>query len=268
MLLDTVWIILSETLEAGLLVSLLLSLSARHRIARWWMLFALITGVAGAWLYGANLAVVSPWFDDVGQEVVNGLLQFSIYIALLMAAVLLRLRHGGDITALTFHRWMPWFLLVAVALAFVREGSEIIIFYMGISAVGNPMVIALTSGMLGLLIGMCTGALLYYAIMLSPKHTIGLVQYTLLLLVASGIVLQATQQLLQADWLPGSAPVWNTSSWLPEDSAPGLVLSAMLGYEATPSVAETLLYFSAVCLFLLVPFTAQIFCRRCMTVAQ
>ena len=40
--------------------------------------------------------------------------------------------------------------------------------------------------------------------------------------------------LVQADWLPSQAPLWDTSAALPENSPPGQLLYALLGYEATP----------------------------------
>ena len=45
---------------------------------------------------------------------------------------------------------------------------------------------------------------------------------------------QASALLTQADWLPATAPLWDTSAVVPQGSMLGQLLYALIGYEATP----------------------------------
>jgi len=66
-----------------------------------------------------------------------------------------------------------------------------------------------------------------------------------LLLIAAGMALQATALLIQADWITVSGAIWNTSAILPEDSLLGQLLYAFIGYEASPSATEVIVYVSS-----------------------
>lgn len=268
MLLDVVWIVLRETLEASLLMSVLLTVANREKLSAWWLPVALLMGLLGSWFYSVNLPAVSEWFDYVGQEVVNGSLQYGIYFALLLVAIVLRLRHSNILSPKTASLLLFGGIVVAVALAFIREGSEIFVFYQGYLADEKSLIVAATSGLLGLLIGVCVGALVYYSVVMSPKQWIGVVQSVLLVLIAGGMVLQASQLFLQADWLPASVPLWNTSSWIAEDSIVGELLYAMFGYEAAPTKIEVIFYGLSSVLFLSVPFGLQVYFQRKMKLMQ
>ena len=69
------------------------------------------------------------------------------------------------------------------------------------------------------------------------------------MLLAAGMAGQFARVLIQADWLPALAsPLWDTSSWMPDDSALGTLLRALLGYEAQPSATQVLFYVAALVL--------------------
>ncbi len=253
MLLDIIWIILRETLEAGLLVAVLLTVATRENVSSAWLAIAVLGGLLTSWFYSHNLAIVAEWFDYVGQEIVNGLLQYGIYIAMVIMAVVLRLLKKQVVSASNGRCLLFTSMVLAALLAFTREGAEIFIFYQGQSGDGSAMMVMATSGLLGLLIGICVGALTYFAVIMVPKKWLRSIQFVLLLLIAGGMVLQATQQFLQADWLPSSAPVWNSGDLVAEDSVSGELLYAMFGYEATPTRIELFLYVLSLILFIAIP---------------
>ena len=81
MLLSSVIIILREVLEAALLISVLLVLTRSLDKSFRWVLWALLAGMIGAMVYGISIDTISEWFDGVGQEVVNALLQVWYFFA-------------------------------------------------------------------------------------------------------------------------------------------------------------------------------------------
>ncbi|WP_317933120.1 FTR1 family protein [Halioxenophilus sp. WMMB6] len=252
MLLDAVIIVLRETLEAGVLISLLLVLlNTRHSAL--WVLPALVLGLVGSFVYMWQLPAVSTWFDYVGQEVVNASLQYLIFILLL---VLLALRSS------------PWFAkteLVAslagvmVALAIIREGVEILLFYSGFWHSDEGFIKPLLSGFIGLMIGFSVGGIVYYLLLPLAEKLGGLLVRLVLTFVAAGMVSQATQLLMQADWLPTSLPIWNSNGLLPEQSLVGTLAYAVLGYESTPTALQATIYWGAIILATAAQLATQLF---------
>ena len=236
MLIDSVVIVLREVLEAALLVSVLLAATRRLATPGPGLGLAAALGVCGAWLFGAAMRPISSWFDGVGFEVVNSLLQLAIYIAIL--AVIGLLGAGGRRARAT----LPWAMVAAVSLAIVREGAEILLYFSGFLHQIGATADVLAGAVLGLGVGFSTGALFYYLLIALPPARALRVAVGLLVLVGAGMCAQATALLIQADWLSVAGPVWDTSAWLPESSAIGQLLYALIGYEASPSAPEVGVY--------------------------
>jgi high-affinity iron transporter len=242
MLIDAVVIILRETLEAAILVSILISISNTVGIKLYWLLLSLTAGILSAVTYAISLGSISTWFDYVGQEVVNSSIQYLIYSSLLATAILTVNNHLRPKIFLTLA------MASAVTLAMVREGSEIIIFFTGFLSKEDMMTQALTSGFIGLTIGMSVGALCYFLITSCPHKNRMKLQITLLSFIAAGMVAQATQLLIQADWIPSTNHLWDSSDFLPEQSTVGQLVYATFGYEATPTPVEVYSYLIALLL--------------------
>ncbi len=242
MLLNAIIIVLRETLEAGVLISVLLSVARHQQLARGAVVQGLLLGVAGAMIYAVNLQTVSEWFDYAGQEVINAAMQYLIYACLLL--VCLSIGRAPLLPGLALQR----LLRLVVMLAVIREGAEILLFYSSYWHRSDVLLRVLTSGFMGLMIGFSVGALCYYTLINLPLMWAGRVQRVVLTFMAAGMVAQATQLLLQVDWLPGGAPLWDMSAWLPESSLLGELAYATLGYEAAPTPVEVGLYLGALLL--------------------
>ncbi len=242
MLLSIIVIVLRETLEASILVSVMLSVSRYHGLGISWLLVALGTGLVGATLYALNLGNISIMFDYMGQEILNAFMQYSVYALLVLVCA--TQYHGNP----AWVARLPLFMALAVTIAVVREGGELVIFYSGFLQGGADLLNATTSGFIGLTIGMSAGAICFYSLVMLPA-SLGRTAHTVfLMLIAGGMVLQATQLLIQADWLPGHIPAWDTNGVLPEDSIMGQLAYAVFGYEATPSWLEIVTYLGALSL--------------------
>ena len=63
---------------------------------------------------------------------------------------------------------------------------------------------------------------------------------------------QATQFLIQADWLASTEPVWDSSHIISEHSLPGQLLYALMAYEATPTWSQIIIYLTSLLLMLIV----------------
>lgn len=97
---------------------------------------------------------------------------------------------------------------------------------------------------MGLAVGASVGVLMYYAIMLSGQYQLNAAWF-LCSLVGAGLLIQASQYLIQADALPAMEMLWNTEWLLSERSSFGQLMTATVGYESTPSPVEVLAYLVA-----------------------
>lgn len=241
-LLNSVIIVLREILEAALVLSLLLAFSSLLGLRKNWVLPALAAGVLGAALYGFNISRVSVWLDYVGQEVVNACLQFGIYMLLLVMPILVtRYRRDGK------HAPLVGVMALVFVLALTREGSEILIYLSGFASVPEQILPVFLGGVLGAGIGISTGALFYYVLTgMRPTVALG-VGLGLTAVVGASMASQAALLLSQADWLPSTPALWDSSAWLAEDSLTGQLLYALIGYEATPSSVQVGFYALGLC---------------------
>ena len=238
MLINSVIIVLREVLEASLMTSLLLALSYILKIRTKWFLAAISLGIIGAAVYAYYLTSVSQWLDGTGQEIVNASMQYLIY-GLLLFIICLIVSDNYTLAGLPV---LPIAMAVTVGLSIAREGSEIIIyvysFIVSTELIGNILV----GSLFGAGIGVSVGALFYYAIVSRETRTVMVTALILLSLVAGGMISQATQLLVQADWLPSTQPVWDFSTVIAETSVVGQLLYALIGYEATPSLIQVIFY--------------------------
>lgn len=242
MLLNSVIIVLREFLEAALMISVLLALGDGVPTGRRWAGWSICIGLAGGVVYAGNIAMVSDWLDGVGQEVVNALMQIMIYCCLTLTVVLFsnrRARTGGR---------MVFLMMTSVSLAIMREGSEILIYLS--SFTNNPELFEpiLLGGMVGAGIGVSVGVLAYYGLLSANRNGSSYASIGAAILIAAGIAGQATLLLIQADWLPSRAPLWDSSGWISEHSVTGQLLYALIGYEATPSSIQAAVYLASLIL--------------------
>ena len=227
-LIEAVLVVLREVLEFALLVGILLAAGVQVGARGRWLPAALGLGLAGAWGYMRSMGAISGWFDGVGYELVNAGLQVLVY-GLLLGVIGLLARHPRRAPGA-----FGWLAAVAIVSAVTREGSEILLYLSAFE--GRPQAVPdlLLGAVLGGGVGFSVGALLYYLLRGLPPRWGGRVTVLLLALVGAGLWSQASALLIQADWLPSQAPLWDSSAALPENSLPGQMLYALLGYEATP----------------------------------
>ena len=123
-----------------------------------------------------------------------------------------------------------------VAIAILREGSEVVLFLAGISAEGGNGAAQLIGGALaGLALGAACSLLLYRGLLRIPAKRLFAVTSGLVVFLAAGMAGQAAAFLAKADFVPSLGDeLWDSSSILRDDSIAGRVLHAMFGYSDRP----------------------------------
>ncbi len=248
MFLNAVILILQEILEAALLISVLLTLTRQLDLlwpalhaSRRWVAAALLAGAAGAWVYADHMPAVSEWFDYVGQDVVNALIQIGI--------VLLALGFGwlypASRQSRSRHDWLAALCLIGmVALVVTREGSEVILYVDGIAGQPGNLGPVLLGGLMAAGIGLSSGVFLHYGLTALRSPYALRTALVVLALFIGNMAVQAVMLLTQADWLPYTKELWDSSGVIDEAGITGQLLFALIGYEATPSLLQVIVYFA------------------------
>lgn len=240
MMLDAVVIILREVLEAALLTSLLMVLSRSRGQSLQWFWSALALGSVGGALYAWQIGWISELWDYTGQEWVNASLQVAIFCA----ALVLMSRIGNESTSGTT------LMVLIVALAMVRELSEVLLYLHAYATDSLRFQRALLGGAIGFVTGVSVGVMLYFGLLWLPnRRTVQRTALVVMAIAISGILVQAVSLLMQIDVLPYLESVWDSSHLISERSVLGQLLYALLGYESAPTPWHLFVYVLALVSF-------------------
>ena len=236
-------IVFREVLEAGLIVGIVLA-ATKGIVGRGrYILGGLVAGVAGAALLALFAGQISAALAGNGQEIFNA-------IVLILAVFMLgwhnlwMSRHGRDMAremramgaaVKAGDRSLPG-MAVVVAVAVLREGSEVVLFLYGIAASSRlGLAPLLLGGALGIAGGAAVAWLLYRGLLAIPLHRLFSVTGWLIALLAAGMAGQAAAILAGADLIPAwGYQLWDTSWLLSSGSLPGRALQALVGYSDRP----------------------------------
>jgi high-affinity iron transporter len=242
-MLATAVIVLREVLEAALVVSIVLAATRGVRQRGLWVGYGVIAGSLGALVVAAFAEKLAAAASGLGQELFNaGVL--GVAVVMLGWHNVWMSRHGrqmaaelGSVGAAVRGGTRPLYALsVVVAMAVLREGSELVLFLYGIAASGPGQTRELTGGFaLGLFGGVALALGMYFGLLRVPAKRLFSVTGWLILFLAAGMAAQAGAFLVQADVLPAvGEAVWDTSGFLPDNSLLGKLLHTLVGYTAKP----------------------------------
>ena len=264
-------IVFREILEAGLVIGVTLAATESIDRRSYWVTGGIVTGLAGATLVAALTARLSEAVHGVGQDLFNAAI-LIVAVAMLSWHVLWMSRHGREMSAslklmgravVDGHRTL-WAIMAVVAIAILREGSEVVLFLAGISAEGGNGAVQLIGGALaGLALGAVCSLLLYRGLLRIPANRLFAVTGGLVVFLAAGMAGQAAAFLAQADVVPSfGGELWDSSSILRDDSILGRVLHAMVGYSDRPMGIQVAAYVVVLALLFLSSHLLQSTLRR------
>ena len=250
-MLATAIIVFREVLEAALIVGIVMAASRGVTRRGVWVGGGIAAGIIGAMTVAGGAETIAAAVAGIGQEVFNAAILFAA-VAMLGWHNIWMTQHGRELTieanrlgaAVRAGTQPLWALAIAVGLAVLREGSEVVLFLYGIAAAGGGGVAAMAlGGALGLASGVAAGAALYLGLVRIPLRHLFSVTSWLVLLLAAGMASQGAAFLMQADLLPAlGSTLWDTSFLLSDQSLPGRVLHTLIGYTAQPAGIQLVFY--------------------------
>jgi high-affinity iron transporter len=250
-MLATAIIVFREVLEAALVVGIVLAASRGVPGRAAWVGGGVVAGVLGASIVAACAEAIAAAVNGIGQELFNAAILFTA-VAMLGWHNIWMNRHGRELAAAaaTLGKAVvggsrPLYALgLVVAIAVLREGSEIVLFLYGIAvASGVGAAAMLAGGVLGLIGGVAVGSLIYFGLLAIPLKRLFTVTSWLILLLAAGMASQGAAFLMQANLLPAFGNnLWDTSAILGERSMLGTLLHVLIGYSAQPAGIQVIFY--------------------------
>jgi high-affinity iron transporter len=244
-------IVFREVLEAALIVGIVMAASRGVTRRGLWVAGGVGAGIVGAIIVAGFAEAIAEAASGLGQELFNAIILLAA-VGLLGWHNVWMGRHGREIAAemnqigrAVALGTRPLHVLGAVvAVAVLREGSEVVLFLYGLaSTIEGGWVTMLAGGVLGVIGGAALGLALYYGLLKIPTRHLFTVTSWLILLLAAGMASQAAQFLVQADLLPTLGDeLWDTSWLLSETSVVGRVLHVLIGYTAQPYGIQALFY--------------------------
>lgn len=244
-------IVFRETLEAALFVGIIAAATRSLAGRTKWLAGGVAAGVLGALALAAGADRLGALADGVGQDLMNVAI---LSLALLMLAwhCIWVSTHGREMSrdalqlgsSVKTGARAPRALMVAVALAVLREGAETVLFVSGLVSGTASNLGAIGAGAtLGVLGGTAIGGMIYFGLSrVKPQHLFA-VTNVLIVLLAAAIASQLARALAQSGltdfW---TASLWDSSAILQPDSPLGVLLHALVGYDARPSGLQLTFY--------------------------
>ncbi len=258
-MLASLLIVFREVLEAGLIVGIVLAATQGIAGRGRWIAGGIAAGVLGASLLAVFAGALSNALSGNGQEVFNATI---LLIAVLMLSwhIIWMASHGRELAremkevgrAVVRGERSLFAMSVVVAVAVLREGSEVVLFLYGIAASTRagpgPL---LFGGALGVLAGAAITWLLYRGLLAIPIGRLFSVTNVLVALLAAGMAGQAAAILAGADLIPAwGYQLWDTSWLLADDSMLGRALHALVGYSDRPMGVQVAAYLATLCILI------------------
>jgi high-affinity iron transporter len=245
-------IVFREVIEAGLIVGIALAVTRGIPARGRFIAIGIAAGVLGACLVGYFIDAISNAFEGVGQELLNASI-LAIAVVMLTWHNVWMARHGREMSiemrkaseAVKTGASTLTGLAVVVAVAVLREGSEVALFLYGILIASEPGsgMSLFVGGLVGLALGASVTALTYFGLIQIPGRHLFAVTSVLIALLAAGLAAQAVAFLEQADVITALPNrLWDSSHILSDTSLVGRALHTLIGYSDHPSAMEGLSY--------------------------
>jgi high-affinity iron transporter len=240
---------LREGIEAALIVSIVLAFLAktgnRASFPSVWLgvglavAFSIVVG-AGLFLTGQQLeGTAEQLFEGSAMVLAVGVLTWMIFWMRRQAAGIRRTLESQVDEAVASGSGLA---LVALAfLAVGREGLETALFLLAAASASGALE-AVGGGLLGIGAAVVVGWGIYRGSRWFDLRTFFRISGVLLIIFAAGLLSHGVHEFTEAGLLPLSATAWDTSAVLPHGEGVGQWLRTLVGYSATPTVLEVVVW--------------------------
>jgi high-affinity iron transporter len=237
---------MEAALIVGIVISYLIKVGSPHQVRAAW--FGIVVAVAISIAAALTLQIIGTSLEEPYEQIFEG--SMMLLAVLILTWMIFWMRYQGRFikrdlehkvqTTLASRATLGIFGLAFVAV--LREGIETALF-LSASAFANDG----TATFIGSLVGLTLAVGIGYAIyVMSLRLNLGLffdMTSVLLLIFAAGLFARGIHEFQEIGWLPIlTQSAWNLQTMLPNSSTIGSILRAMVGYNDSPSLLETVGY--------------------------
>ncbi len=243
--------VLREVFEIALIISVMLA-ATRGLVGRMPYIWGgMAAGIFGAGIIAAFTTKISAMADGMGHEILNAVILITAAIMIGWTAIWMRV-HGRELAQnikQAANNNSMWVLFTIIALAVFREGAEMVLFSFGAHAQGTTWLEIGEGAVLGVIGGLIIGVLFYLGmIKIFARHFLSITS-TLLAFLAAGLAAKGIHYLAMVGLIPEFGyKIWDTSHIVSNEGVLGQSLNVLLGYNATPSGIELMVYIATLAL--------------------
>src|SRR6516164_598741 len=236
-------IVFREVFEAGLIVGIVMAVTAGVAGRAAWISGGVAVGVLGACIVALFTTGLSQLFNGNGQEIFNaGILVFAVvmltwhnvWMSRHGRELVAELKAAGEAVVAGSKSLLALSIVVAVAVLFL---------YGVAAAQGGGSWALVAGGFVGLLLGASVCLLTYLGLISIPSRYLFGVTSALIALLAAGMAAQAIAFLEQANIVTAlDQTLWDTSWLLRDSSFVGRALHTLIGYVDQPMAMQVVVY--------------------------
>ena len=236
-------VVFREVLEAALIITIILAATRGVAHRGLWVSTGIVAGLGGAIVVASFTEGISNMMEGVGQEIFNAGILLTAVLMLAWHNIWMS-AHGRQLAAQmkavgqgVSNGDLPMFTLaLAITLAVLREGAEVVLFLNGMAMSGVSATNLTMGAVIGVAGGFAIGIAMYFGLLRIPLRHFFQVTGWMILLLAAGLAANAAGYLEQAGILPAIKPMLWDSSWLlSQQSLAGQLAHTLIGYQARPS---------------------------------
>ncbi len=242
MLINTVILFLRDGLPIFIIAVLLLAVADKHQPDRRWFMPGVVIGVVASLVLTNSIGFVAQSFDSSGLERFFALVYLLIYLGVLVN-IGMSIAGQSLNNALTIRMGSA---VGVIALVLMLNGANFLVYITGYWSQSGAVKPLMLGVVLGLGICISVGILLYFSLRFGDRVINPYTSVLLMLLYAAGQLMQASKLLLQIDVFPGGERLWDSNILIKESSELGHFLTALFGYDATPTLSQVIMYFAMV----------------------
>ena len=250
-MLASLLIVFREVFEAGLVVGIVMAVTSAVPGRAMWIAGGVAAGVLGACVVALFTSGLAELFNGSGQEIFNASI-LGVAVVMLTWHNVWMSRHGRELVAelraageaVVAGSKSLLALAIVVAIAVLREGSEVVLFLYGVAASqGGASWSMVGGGLVGLVLGSAVCFLTYLGLITIPARYLFSVTSALIALLAAGMAAQAIAFLEQANIVTTlDETAWDTSWILSDSSLVGKALHTLIGYVDQPTAMQVVVY--------------------------
>lgn len=234
MLINTVILFLKDALPVAITIAIILVLLGEQKNLLKNILLGCVIGLGFSVVFINYVDLIAQLDEGNGLELFSASIYIAVYLlclALLYSKCFVKTQYGLGFLTCTL-----------ITFVMFLNGSNLMVYITGYWSQSGAVNAIVLGVLLGLGISVSVAILLYFSVFYCQQKISHWVSSFILLLFASGQIIHASNLLLPIDYLPESELLWNTNHVVSQTSEFGHFLTAFIGYEASPTSLQFMLY--------------------------